>query len=128
MTESKKDDLYIAALRYGKSKLESGVIFEDLRAHLSKLDHSFDSQHLENNVFRVAYMPRTGNIEAQRYLTLDAYFQLLEHDELAQARESSRDAMKAAEKATMGDQSDSHIGCHSVDLCRSSRGVDCHST
>ena len=100
MPVGKGDDLYIELLRYGKQHLVDGVDIEETREYLSALDpeaqlvESLDGFH---NVFVEAFSEIAVADTGQRYaLRMEGYFNLLEHDELQLARQSSSRAMRWA--------------------------------
>ena len=97
------DDLYIEMLRYGREHLGHGVTIADTRTHLRKL-HSgaelVESETRFGNTFGETFLPIAGADNPsgiQMYsLKMEGYFNLLEHEELNEARRSSRNALRVA--------------------------------
>lgn len=104
-----KEDLYIALLRYGKENLSIGRTYNELKKHLEDQGHEFTDGQLKR-IFSDAYefpvglgaLPNGGSYRilddrikhnVPHLLTLAAYFQLLEYQELTEARKTSRLAM-----------------------------------
>jgi len=98
------EDLYIELLRYGKKHLVDGVTMPDTLAHLRELQpESLLVQNpgdFINAAFSSAFNPIAstgGELDSRRYLlNMEGYFNLLEHDELQEARKSSRNALWVA--------------------------------
>lgn len=105
--KSTKNDIYIESLKYGKEKLANFEDFtrDELRKYLIDKGYSLSQkspthiidfkdaafESLFGRVFAFSKNPDTGN---QRFwLNLEGYFQLLEHEELKDARKSSNRAM-----------------------------------
>jgi len=91
------EDLYIELLRYGKVHLADGVTIADTLAHLRKLQPGsrlVESTNTFNNTFIHLFDPV---VTTDRYaLNIEGYFNLLQHDELQEARKSSRNALWVA--------------------------------
>ena len=95
----KKDDLYIALLRYGKTHLDRGstLTIDDAKKFLEDGGYKFEVEyfpHLFPELFEQTSPQDMGQSAAlgdpdPHTLSVSGYFQLLEHDELAQARRSS---------------------------------------
>ena len=95
----RETDLYIELLRFGKARIGSGVTLKEAFDHLT--GQGFDgpllgSQRTLQNLFRGVFEGISSAEPGDRALSMDAYFNLLEHDELQQARESSNRAMGVA--------------------------------
>lgn len=105
------EDLYITLLRYGRDHLENGVTYTEVRAHLEKNGFNFrDNNNYKDKHLRrlfpslffspgsspnapVDHDPIMDHSEGvRRHLRTEAYFQLLEYEELNEARASSRKA------------------------------------
>ena len=102
----KKDDFYIALLQHGKRNLERGLSSGDAKKYLIDEGYTFEEEYfpyLFSELFE-EMLPKDMDVtpaafrdeDAPQILTVDAYFHLLEHDELKQARTSSRNAMIVA--------------------------------
>ncbi len=95
---NKKDDLYIAVLKFGKSKLGTPLLFSELESHLNKLGYDYQEFALRQ-LFAAKFISSeypSGNDpngpisqEHHFYLETHGYFDLLEHEELKSARKSS---------------------------------------
>ena len=103
--QQKRDDLVIALLRYGKSHLVKGTTFPEVHTHIKGSGHDYDLTHLESLFLQLFKPLELGYIgdnkhrlteHVQHGLAIDGYFNLLEHDELEQARSSSKCAMYIA--------------------------------
>jgi len=113
---TKKEDLHIAILKYGKDKLESGVTFLDLCAHIEGqgyqvsesrmkvyLSDSYDTleRHRDSHNLNL----RQGIINSaiangeMFSLTVESTFRLIEYEEFKSANESSVVATGFATKA-----------------------------
>lgn len=97
------DDLYIDLPRYGRENLADGVTREDTLAHLRKLHPEaglVESENRFTNTFFQVFQLIAGSDSGsgiQRYtLSMEGYFNLLEHEELNQARQSSQNALWVA--------------------------------
>jgi hypothetical protein len=101
----KKDDLYIASLKYGKNNLMDGVTCVGLIKHLDELGYQFettgDKTRLLSKIFTSIFewphaAKSPGSIVSDNlticYMKFDAYFSLLEHEELQDARQSAKTA------------------------------------
>lgn len=97
---SKKDNLYITMLRYGRERMESGESVKsisEMSEYLRGEGHEFHKSQLDN-IFVDAFQRftvKTGG-STQYTLTMGSYFNLLEHEELQEARQSSADAKRMA--------------------------------
>jgi hypothetical protein len=97
-----KDDLVIALLRLGKEHFDQGLDFNHAKSHLKGIGYKFADTRLTSlfftdNMFNVADRENFGIGDAidenkKWTLTEQGYFYLLEHDELASARNASRNA------------------------------------
>jgi len=95
---AKKDDIYIATLKFGKSKIGTPFLFSELEAHLSELGYVYDEFSLRQffaAVF-IAIESPGGNDQHQPinpkyhfFIETHGYFDLLQHEELKSARNSS---------------------------------------
>lgn len=84
--------MYIAMLRYGKKNMATPLDREVILAEISGRYPDWDANHIDLMIVKV-FEQQTHATEPTRYiLSLDAYFHLLEHDELSEARKSSRTA------------------------------------
>jgi len=97
------EDLYIEMLRYGKECLANGVTMPETLSYLQKLQPEsvlVESEHRFHNTFVQVFQLIAGTDSftgSQRYtLNMEGYFNLLEHDELQQARKSSRNGLWVA--------------------------------
>lgn len=100
MGKIKKDDLYIAILKYGKEHLGENVTPEGLIKHLKENKYDFNA---DGNDFKRLYLDvfslregRGFGYDRPSIMKMEAYFRLLEHEELQDARESSKEARKYA--------------------------------
>jgi hypothetical protein len=95
----KKDDFYIAFLTFVKERTaETGVISwgecnDFLEENFSNLNQGYRRLFIANFTSAVA-VPQGQGPQDLRKLTGEAYFHLLEHTELVEARASSRQALK----------------------------------
>ena len=107
----KKDDYYITFLKYARDKMVVGdgtVDYDDVFEHVHSI-HGDVSEHAFKRTFLQAVVTVLFQGRAAHYddidsgtplvLTLEAYFQLLEHEELEQARTSSTKALRVATRA-----------------------------
>ena len=95
MAKSTPEDIYIALFRYGKKHIHDGVTLKDAFEHLRALE--IDSEFLKSeeafcNTFGRTFQKDAGTGKDKEFLNLDAYFKLLEYDELHQARASATQA------------------------------------
>jgi len=96
------EDLYIEMLRYGREHLTHGVKLSETLGHLRELEPEsplLESQNSFHNTFfqvftEIAGTASTGGL--RHALNMEGYFNLLEHEELQQARQSSSNAMRIA--------------------------------
>lgn len=88
-----EDDVYIKLLKQGKERLESGkhMTYGEFKGIISVLK----IKRAPGTLFREIYGPPLGE-DREEDICLDAYFNLLEYEELKQARESSKSASKLA--------------------------------
>lgn len=95
---SSEEDFYIAMLRYGKSKLETGFRQDDLVTYLHEKGYDIKSVH--SNLL-IHYFPLTFFAKDETkypdhvsfyYLKPEAYFNLLNHDNIQTAEESAKQA------------------------------------
>lgn len=104
-----KDDFYIVLIKYGKQHLKDGVTESETREHLIKNGFAVDTD-VKNLFFHDAYLYCFGsqfersrgcfnNHEERHSLNLEAYFHLLEHEELGHARKSAEEAKRIAIRA-----------------------------
>lgn len=107
----KKDDLYIAIIKYGADKLETGVRLTEIQSHIEKIGHKVTKGRLERIAYEI-YIPLDDKLHygdqyrgnALTYLrddnliclSVESKFRLVEHIELQEARKSSNYAMWAA--------------------------------
>lgn len=104
MKNAPEEDLYIAMLRYGKENLTKQVIPAVTKQFLEQQGHEFTEGHFMRLFFEAfepsGASPSTIQLSfaqgTPHVLTQAAYFNLIEHDQLADARDSSRRAMKMA--------------------------------
>jgi len=93
--ESDNPDIYLAMLQYSKANPTSGAPGGELETQLEQLDYSFERERIYRvyrQTFSLPFYDETDPIPEREYRELDAYFQLMEHDEMVQARESASDA------------------------------------
>ncbi|MCH7738214.1 MAG: hypothetical protein IH872_12540 [Chloroflexi bacterium] len=105
-----KDDFFITLLNYSMERIREGKNF-----HIAEVTEHVKDKHTEVNIetiqmtclgaFEVISIEGGGYpasligrivAKTSHTLTLDSYFQLLEHTELIEARRSSSNAMRAA--------------------------------
>ena len=98
----KENDLYIVALKYGYSKLEQGVTHSEVKKYLESKGFSFPTREAEKHydrIFTSIFSEPQGrswknhnvpdSVEFTCFMDSDAYFKLLEYEELKDARKSS---------------------------------------
>ena len=102
----KKDDYYILLLKYAREQIEKGntVHFKEVYDHVRAAYPSLNEEAIKRTFFDA--MERLADFsegydgmikkETPQTLTLGAYFQLLEHQALQEARRSSNRAFIAA--------------------------------
>lgn len=107
----KKDDYYITFLKYARERMGAGdgtVDYSDMLDHVCSIHREVNEQS-----FKRTFLQAVVTVISQRreileediekklpmVLSLDAYFHLLEHTELEQARESSTKALRVATSA-----------------------------
>ena len=102
---SKPDDLFIAVLKYGKQHLHEWVTSEDVKNHLKERGFDFEDKVIEilfedalGQTF--AFFKKKGE-DLKYRMNMDSYFQLLEYEELHDARDSAAVAKKLALFAIM---------------------------
>jgi len=100
---SKPDDLFIVVLKYGKEHLHEWITGDDVRQHLK--ERGFD---LQDELIKILVKDALGQIfvyhkkkeEVLKYrMHIDRYFQLLEYEELHDARNTAAEAKKQARTA-----------------------------
>jgi len=89
----KKDDFYIAMLKYGKDSIETGVSFSDTRKFLISQGYSFDESQLKR-AFRAAfYSNRSGFVKDSGddfcHMKMEAYLHLLDNNESVRNKRES---------------------------------------
>jgi len=91
------EDIYIDLLRYGSEHLVDGVTIPEVMAHVREFQPEsrlVESENSFKSTFTHVFHPIW---ETDRYvLSMDGYFNLLEYDELQEARQSSRNALRVA--------------------------------
>jgi len=93
------EDIYIELLRYGREHLTDGVTLSETLSYLKKLQPESVLVQSEEDFARTFNdaCPYIGaSMESKRVLSMEHYFNLLEHDELREARQSSRNALWVA--------------------------------
>jgi hypothetical protein len=94
----KKDDLYIKILKYGKKNLTNGVTYKNVKSWLEDQGYKFeeykDEKFFERIFNDIFFSPERGSVYEQCgdvvcNMQIEAYFRLLEHDELKSARRAS---------------------------------------
>jgi hypothetical protein len=95
------EDIYVQMLRFGKSKLLDGFRLQELVDYLNNLSgqNSYSrNSNILTQYFNVVYFsnddattypPNNGQIF---YIRPECYMQLLEHDNMLQARKESKEA------------------------------------
>ncbi len=94
----KDEDLYIALIRYGRDHLKEGVDRDQAKQYLIEKGYSFDDgdrQFLFTRLFNDTFVSQ-GFIGSKGFLLLSSYFNLLEYEELNEARQQAKDAKKMA--------------------------------
>lgn len=94
-----KDDLYFDILKYGRDNLSSFVTKESIFGHLKNIGYEFDNiyQHaLWSNLYLKVFKGGDNYSMTKFILTPEAYFQLLEHERLIEARNSSKWSLRVA--------------------------------
>lgn len=99
---AKKDNLYIDVLKFGKLKIQKGATFKGLKDHLKYIGYKYETEENEKHWQRLFYDTFSGldgktvacldsesREETLSFMKIDAYFRLLEHEELKNARNSS---------------------------------------
>jgi hypothetical protein len=88
----KKRDLYISLLHFGREQLEHPVTMAEARAHLraTNVGEEFVLNDIWfGDLFDDAFYRVSSYNEARWALKMESYFQLLEYEELHEARQSS---------------------------------------
>ena len=98
----KDDDLYIIAMRYAYKHLEKGVTYTEVKAYLEQKGFTFETKESQNHysrIFTSIFSEPTGKSwrnhndpdskEFTCYMDNDAYFKLMEYEELKGARKSA---------------------------------------
>lgn len=100
MSKKQKDDLYIAILKHGRDTLDTGITPKVLAERLEKDGYNLNpDRNFYTRLFRDAFeFDEDIRYDPDRLgrLKMESYFRLLEHEELNEARQSSRDAQKKA--------------------------------
>jgi len=98
---SNKDNLYIAMLKYGRTKLDAGVSYDEMSVYLKEKGYSTSGM----NIFFNDSFCRLNDVNKvyddygaseKCFLRAEGYFNLLEYEELNEARASSRKATRIA--------------------------------
>ncbi|MFQ5432359.1 MAG: hypothetical protein ACE5EN_07640 [Nitrospinota bacterium] len=86
----KKEDLYITLIRYGREHLKNGTDTDAAYNYLKEQGFVFEekNQALFGNVFHTIFY-RPVITRGNYFLKLEYYFQLLEYEELNEARNNS---------------------------------------
>jgi len=98
---AEKEDFHITLLKYGRERVNGSepVYYPDAKAYV-KSKHPELSDMSFRNAFTVAFvaseLPEDGQRHQAMALRLESYFQLLEYEELQEARKSSRNALRVA--------------------------------
>ncbi|MBB5188313.1 hypothetical protein HNQ57_002592 [Zhongshania antarctica] len=95
-----KHDVYIEILRYGRSKIGKPITFQEIKSHLENKGYDFDKFSAEqffSKLFVDRGLPRGNNPgelreEGEFFLEHEGYFNLLEYEELVEARRSATHA------------------------------------
>ena len=93
------EDIYIELLRYGKEHLADGVTFGETRSYLQELRpeaHLVQSDRELYDTFNELFNNMSSQGSDRYGLSMEGYFHLLDHDELQEARKSSRNALRVA--------------------------------
>lgn len=90
------EDKYIRLLKQAKEDFKSNnaIKFDEFKKRLKEFDIQTDPVPLWKQI----YNPISDDFTAQ-FMTLEPYFQLLEYDELKEARKDSKQARKEAKNA-----------------------------
>lgn len=92
------EDIYIGLLRFGREKQDKPISFAEAQKHLECKGFDVNRERLKN-LFFAAFSAQEDVTKSDEdkikentphALKLDAYFQLLEHDKLLEARKDSR--------------------------------------
>ena len=103
---AKSDDFYITTLKYGRSALSKSadVNYNEVRRHVKSIHPDIEDKVFEKifwsaferlEYFEGRYADLIKN-NTPHALNIEAYFHLLEHEELGEARTSSRNALMVA--------------------------------
>jgi len=93
------EDIYIELLRYGKKHLADVVTFPETLSYLQNIQPGaglLQSEEAFYSTFEQVFKQMGAASNRRWVLSMEGYFNLLEHDELQQARESSRKALVVA--------------------------------
>ncbi|NQU60153.1 MAG: hypothetical protein HQ512_03405 [Rhodospirillales bacterium] len=98
---AKKDDVYIALIKFVKERTaETGQLtWDECQEFLNETYRELSARPLQaliNDVTSRLEPPYGGRDQNQRKLRIESYFHLLEHEELEDARASSRAALRVA--------------------------------
>jgi len=98
----KEKDIYIITLKYGYKNLEKGVTHSEVKEYLESKGFKFETKESKNHynrIFTSVFSEPTGKSWRNHndpnsedficYLNADAYFKLMEYEELKGARKSS---------------------------------------
>jgi len=101
----KTEDLYITILKYGKTHLLDGVTYSSVEKYLNSKGYSTEgdlhrlryrimfNDVFEDPVHRTLYVDGSSDQEKfTLFIKMEAYFRLLEYEELKDARKSSKKA------------------------------------
>ncbi|HAO06361.1 MAG TPA: hypothetical protein DCQ50_05085 [Chryseobacterium sp.] len=99
-----KEDIYIAMLRFGKQRLETGFRIEELSEYMNK--NGFERMSPNSTIFhhyfyqiffsKENYTDYPPPHSSWFYLKPGCYIQLLEHDNMIEARKEAREARRFA--------------------------------
>ena len=97
-----KEDIYISFLKYARQYQSKYITYRDSEKYFKDkgdiFGRKFDTHLflvLFNSTFKTIYLTGlpSGTPNENCLMSMEAYFQLLEHEELKEARESSRKAL-----------------------------------
>ena len=90
---AKKDDLYITALKYAREKsIEGGNLnIQNFQTHVQDIHPKADP-----NAIALIYNQAIDSSAKRGFIRLPAYFLLLEHEALREARQSSSRSLRVA--------------------------------
>jgi len=106
-TTMKEKNVYYEVLRWGIQHIDTGVSFEDLKLFLNKNSKISLTEKRAMALFRELFTPLDGGNTSGHvtnsisngskfHLTVEAAFRRIEIQELEEARQSSRSAMRVA--------------------------------